>query len=98
MENMRAHMYARAKEWLLKGGIPADDENLAQQLRLCGYHINRSGWLALESKADLQKRGEASPDDADAFVLTLTRPVAPAEREYHPQPKSGPNVYDWAQR
>jgi hypothetical protein len=23
MENMRAHMYARAKEWLLKGGIPA---------------------------------------------------------------------------
>lgn len=24
VENMRAHTYARAKEWLLKGGIPAD--------------------------------------------------------------------------
>jgi hypothetical protein len=34
MENMRAHMYSRAKEWLLKGGIPADDEELAQQLCL----------------------------------------------------------------
>ena len=32
MENMRARMYGRATEWLLKGGIPADDEELAQQL------------------------------------------------------------------
>jgi hypothetical protein len=96
MGNQRAHMYAKAKDWLLKGGIPANDEDLAQQLCLPGYHINRSGRLVLESKADLQKRGEASPDDADAFVLTFARPVAPLQPEYHPQPKSGPNVYDWA--
>ena len=83
MENMRAHMYARAKDWLLKGGIPTDDENLAQQLCLPGHHINRSGRLVLESKADLQKRGEAGPDDANAFALTFARPVAPVPEQWH---------------
>jgi hypothetical protein len=86
-ENMRAYMYAKAKDWLLKGGIQEDDENLAQQLCLPGYHINRSGRLVLESKADLQRRGEASPDDADAFVLTFARPVVPPQPEYHPRPR-----------
>jgi hypothetical protein len=33
--------------------------------------------LVLESKADMQKRGQASPDDGGALVLTL----APAEVE-----------------
>jgi phage terminase large subunit len=36
-----------------------------------GYHINRSNLLVLESKADMQKRGQASPDDADALALTF---------------------------
>ena len=45
-----------------------------------GYHIKRSNLLVLESKADMQKRGQASPDDGDAFV-TFSHPVAPAEVE-----------------
>jgi phage terminase large subunit len=95
-ENIRAYMYAKATDWLLKGGIPADDENLAQQLCLPGYHINRSGRLVLESKADLQRRGEASPDDADAFVLTFARPVAPPHPEHRPQPhERGHSHHEW---
>ena len=35
----------------------------------------------LESKADVQKRGQASPDDGDALALTFAQPVAPAEVE-----------------
>ena len=35
----------------------------------------------LESKADMQKRGQASPDDGDALALTFAQPVAPAEVE-----------------
>jgi hypothetical protein len=35
----------------------------------------------LESKADMQKRGQASPDDGDALALTFAQPVAPAEIE-----------------
>ena len=47
--------------------------------RAPGCHINRSNLLVLESKADMQKRGQASPDDGDA--LTFAQPVAPAEVE-----------------
>jgi hypothetical protein len=35
----------------------------------------------LESKADMQKRGQASPDDGDALALTFAQPVEPAEVE-----------------
>jgi hypothetical protein len=35
----------------------------------------------LESKADMQKRGQASPDDGDALALSFAQPVAPAEVE-----------------
>ena len=81
--NMRAYMYGKCKEWLLLGGLP-DDENLCSQLCLPGYHINNSGKLVIESKADIQERGEASPDDADSFCLTWAQSVA------IPRPK--PNV------
>lgn len=74
--NMRAYMWAKAKEWLLLGALP-DDDKLCNQLCLPGYHINNSGKLVLESKADIQARGEASPDDADAFCLTFAQTVAP---------------------
>ena len=37
---------------------------MAADLAGPGYHINRSNLLVLESKADMQKRGEASPDVA----------------------------------
>jgi hypothetical protein len=74
-ENMRAYMYAKGKEWLTHGALP-DDDLLCDQLCLPGYHINKSGRLVLEPKESIQKRGEASPDDADAFVLTFAQPVA----------------------
>lgn len=80
--NMRAYMWMKAKEWLLLGSIPNEDDRpesqrLAKQLSLPGYHINNSGKLVIESKADIQERGEASPDDADAFALTFAQAVAP---------------------
>jgi hypothetical protein len=54
---------------------------MAADLAGPGYHINRSNLLVLESKADMQKRGQASPDDGDALALTFAQPVAPAEVE-----------------
>jgi phage terminase large subunit len=44
---------------------------MATDLAGPGYHINRSNLLVLESKADMQKRGQASPDDGDALALTF---------------------------
>lgn len=74
--NMRAFMWAKTKEWLLLGSLP-DEDQICDQLSLPGYHLNQSGKLVIESKADIQARGETSPDDADALCLTFAQPVAP---------------------
>lgn len=87
--NMRAFMWKKAKDWLLLGALPKDD-NICNQLGLPGYHVNNSGKLVIESKQSIQERGEASPDDADAFCLTFAQPVAikkPASSE--PPPRVG---------
>ena len=76
--NMRAFMWDQMKDWLLHGAIEKD-EKMAADLAGPGYHINRSNLLVLESKADMQKRGQASPDDGDALAPTFAQPVAPAE-------------------
>jgi hypothetical protein len=52
---------------------------MATDLAGPGYHINRSNLLVLESKADMQKRGQASPDDGDALALTFAHAVAAGE-------------------
>jgi len=80
-KNMRSYMWSTAKDWLLHGAIPAGDEKLANDLAGPGYTITPSNQLVLESKADMQKRGLASPDDGDAFCLTFAQPVAPTEKE-----------------
>ena len=89
--NLRAYMYSRLKDALLTGSLPADDEPLAQQLCLPGYHIRTGGSkLVIESKADIQDRGEKSPDDADALALTFAptkqkpKVFVPQERYYAP--------------
>ena len=73
--NRRAFMYKESKEWLLYGSLP-DEDLLADQACLAGFHITKAGRLMIESKDDLRKRGERSPDDWDAFALTFAAPVA----------------------
>jgi hypothetical protein len=75
--NKRAYMWNRKKDWLLRGMIDPNDTKLAMDMAGPGYHINRQNKLVLESKADMQKRGEASPDDGDALALTFAQDVAP---------------------
>jgi hypothetical protein len=78
--NYRAFMWRQMKDWLSKGAIP-DDERFAQQLGSPGYHVNRSNRLVIEAKQEMQKRGLASPDDADALALTFAGAVAPVAPE-----------------
>ena len=42
--------------------------------------MNGSGKLQLESKADMKKRGLASPNKADALALTFAFPVRASPR------------------
>jgi hypothetical protein len=80
--NVRAYIWNKCKEWLPRGAIDPTDEKLALDLSGPGAMIKeKTGQLVLESKADMQKRGQASPDDGDAFCLTFTQPVAPVEKE-----------------
>ena len=65
-------MWDGMKDWLLKGAIETD-EKMATDLAGPGYHINRSNLLVLESKADMQKRGQASPHEGDALALPPLR-------------------------
>jgi hypothetical protein len=78
--NMRAYMWDRMKDWLLKGSIP-DEEKMLLDLSGPGYTRNRSNKLVLESKAAMRKRGLASPDDGDALALTFAQVVPPVEKE-----------------
>lgn len=77
--NMRAYMWAKAKEWLPGGCIDPKDQALETDLTAPGYHINKQDRLVIESKEDMAKRGVASPDDADALVLTFAAQVRPAK-------------------
>ena len=74
--NMRAYMWDQMREWLMIGAL-VDDEKYEQQLIAPGGGPNIRGKLVLESKADMAKRGVASPDDADGLALTFARRVAP---------------------
>jgi hypothetical protein len=78
-KNMRAYMYAQAKDWLNSDPYP-DEDLLCDQLTAPGYHINQSGELVLEPKESVLERmgAEACMDDADAFCLTFAMPVAPS--------------------
>ena len=75
MANMRAYMWSKGKDWLLRGCLPEKDTVLELDLTGPGYHLNKSDQLVLESKESMQKRNLASPDDGDAFMLTFAGAV-----------------------
>ncbi len=79
--NYRAFMWRKSKDWLLLGALPAKDMRLETDATGPGYHINQRNQLVLESKADMQKRGVASPDDWDAHALTFAQKVALTSQE-----------------
>ena len=50
--------------------IDIDDETLQDELQSVEYSYNRvSGGLVIESKDDMRRRGQKSPDYADAAVF-----------------------------
>lgn len=77
--NRRARMWQGAKEWLQNGPVSLpNDRKLQLQLSTPG-HYYKSGLRLIESKDDLRARGVASPDRADALVLTFDTPASDAE-------------------
>jgi hypothetical protein len=74
--NKRAEMWDNMKLWLADAAIP-DDAELAADLVGPRYGFNDRDQLLLERKADMKRRGLASPDMADALALTFAFRVPP---------------------
>jgi len=73
-----ASVYVGPHEGLAAERRDRDRRKDGDDLAGATYHIDRSNLLVLE---DMQKRGQASPDDGDALALTSPQAVAPAEKE-----------------
>ena len=78
-ENMRAYMWGRMRDWLLKGAIENSRSEVGRRLEtdLTGpnYAHTKRDKLILESKETMKQRGLDSPDDGDALALTFAMPV-----------------------
>jgi hypothetical protein len=84
--NLRAELWGRAKAWLEKRDCKLPrDERLVNELSSPRYSFMSNGKLKLESKDDMKRRGLASPDVADAFVLTFASDAATVGGSYSNQ-------------
>lgn len=81
--NLRCQMYGDAKDWLEDvvelPNVPELTEDLAKIRKM----PSANGQLRLETKDQLRRRGEKSPDVADAFALTFAVPfdLLPEKRD-----------------
>ncbi len=72
--NKRSEMWGNMKDWLKRGAV-ADDNDLKSDLMGVEYGYDERNCIQLEKKKDMKKRGQASPDNADALALTFAYPV-----------------------
>jgi hypothetical protein len=80
--NLRAEMYWRARQWLLRGGKLEKDDNVTKdnplgdwkQLTKIMYKVQSgSGKIIIMSKEEMLKNGIDSPDIADGFAMTFAK-------------------------
>jgi hypothetical protein len=74
-ENRRTEMWWKMAQWVKgKGCIPNYPELIAG-LTAPSYGFSKNSRLVLESKEEMRRRGQPSPDEADALALTFAYPV-----------------------
>jgi hypothetical protein len=74
--NAKAEAYWSLREWLERGGIAGlTDEEMQAQLAGIRYRHTAAGRVEIESKEDAKKRGQSSPDRAEALVMAFARIV-----------------------
>lgn len=76
--NKRAEIWGAVRDFLAFGAIgdqvPLSDVSLCTELSTPTYTLNSKDAIVLESKDLMRRRGEASPDVADALALTFAYP------------------------
>jgi hypothetical protein len=86
-----AEMWGFAREFLKTGSVP-DDPDLKAQAIGREYGFDAKNRIQLEKKADMKKRGLASPDIFDALALTFAYPVFPRLSPSLPGVRSTPLI------
>lgn len=86
-KNKRAEDYFSFKNLLPALRIP-DDERLLAQMLAIRYRVFSDGLLLIESKQELKRRGQNSPDRLDALVIACSgeggeETTAPPAYHYH---------------
>ncbi len=80
---LRDELWFRGREWFATRGVSIPDTPLGQEFveeLVAPLHIiSPTGKSAAESKVDMKRRGLASPNMADAFLLSLAFENAAAE-------------------
>jgi hypothetical protein len=70
---LRDELWWKGREWLeaMDSKLIEDDDDLIGELTTPKYTILSNGLIKVEGKPDLKKRGVASPNRADAWLLTF---------------------------
>jgi hypothetical protein len=94
--NRRAEMYGELKGWLEDKDDPPsipDDDSLQADICAAGFKYDSKTRYLLESKEDIKKRIQLSPDGGDALALTFAEPFI---REHVMGGSSGPDMLETA--
>ena len=80
---LRDELFWKAREWFEERScqIP-NDPTLIQELTAIRYKFQSRGKMKVESKDEMKRRGQRSPDVADAFVMTFAQEGALATGSY----------------
>lgn len=77
--NLRAEMWLNMYHWMRRGGRLPRCNDLKRDLVAPRHFTNDKGQTQLESKEDMKKRGQPSPDRADSLAMTFAMPVSKQE-------------------
>jgi hypothetical protein len=78
--NAKAEAYWSLREWLERRSINGlTDEEMQAQLAGVRYRHTAAGRVEIERKDEAKKRGQSSPDRAEALVMAFAR-VVPREQ------------------
>lgn len=75
--NRRAELWDKGRAWIVAGGCMPEDVELEADLTGIEYGYDDRERVQMEKKEDMKKRGLASPDSADALMLTFANHIEP---------------------
>ena len=75
--NRRAELWTKGRDWIVAGGCLPEDVELEADLTGIEFGYDDRERTQMEKKEDMKKRGLASPDSADALMLTFANHIEP---------------------